>query len=380
MILDSNILSNSLQVASNDLTWLVKTLLDPTDKNYVWAGVLNVYGITELRPRVGRFDIPWHPKSAFPVPNLEQPFNKTLPEIFDQRAVEIYNCAKALNKRIVIMWSGGIDSTSMLCAFIKNLSPAELKLVIICANTQSIAENPYFYETHIRGQFEMLHWRDLDVSDEFLDRHILLHGDPGDCIFGPSTSRYQSLWDRDQYLKPWKDSLPLLYQLYYDSTNLDFAGWYVDNVSENLLELQAQGRYTNIKTISDWHWWNYYNLKWQGSMTRILANNKQNRKAKISQKNLQELFDLTFFAGTDFQIWSYQNLSALCANELRNHKSQAKKYIFDIDKNNNYLLDKRKEPSIVMLWETPLIIDQDAVHYYYNEPGVIETFKDLLTR
>jgi hypothetical protein len=377
-----NTLSNSLQVALNDdLPWMVETLLTPTDKNYVWSRVWkNVFGVAELRARVGRFDIPWNPKTAFPVPDLEQPFNKTLSEIYDQRAIEIYNRARVLNKRIVIMWSGGIDSTSMLCAFIKNLPSADLRSIIICATTESIVENPYFYETQIRGQFEMLHWRDLDFSDEFLDQHILLHGDPGDCIFGPSTSKYQLLWENNQYLKPWKDSQPILYQLYHDPKSSDFASWYVNKVSENLLELQEQGQYTNIKTISDWHWWNYYNLKWQGSMTRSLSNNKKNKKAKISQKNIQEFFDLTFFAGTDFQIWSYQNLSSLCNNELRDHKSQPKDYIFAVDKNSDYQSTKRKVSSDVNIWERPLVVDQDGIQYYHNDPGVIETFKDLLTQ
>ena len=373
--------SNSLQVSSNMQCWFTAYILNPEDKNYVWSRVNphNIAGLTELRSRVGNFDIPWHPKSAFfPIPDLEQSFDKKLSDIFDQRAVEIYNRAKSSNKRIVIMWSGGIDSTSMLCAFIKNLPLTDVKSIIICATTESIAENPYFYETQIRGQFEMLHWRDLDFSDEFLEGHILLHGDPGDCIFGPSTTKYRSLWNKDQYLKPWKNSRTILYQLYHDPQNLDFAGWYVDKVSENLLELQEQGKYTNIKTISDWHWWHYYNLKWQGSMTRVLANNKKNKKAKISQKNLQEFFDLTFFAGTDFQIWSYQNLSTLCTNEMRDHKLQSKNYIFEIDKNKNYHLTKRKESSEVNVWNYPLIVDQDGVHYYCNEPGVMETFKHIL--
>jgi hypothetical protein len=373
-------LTNSLQVSSEIQCWLTAHILNPKDKNYVWSRTgSNIFGLTELRARVGRFDIPWHPKSTFfPVPDLEQPFNKKLSEVFDQRAIEIYSKAKNLGKRIIIQWSGGIDSTAMLCAFIKNIPSTDLASIIICTTTDGIAENPYFYETQIRGKFEMVHWRELELSDEFFNNYILLTGDPGDCIFGPSTSKYKSLWSNNQHLNSWKDSLPKLYQLYHDYENINFSQWYVDKVSMNLAELQEQGLYTGIKTISDWHWWNYFNLKWQGSVTRPLYQNKKNKKSKISKKNLQEFFDLCFFAGTDFQIWSYQHLSTLCANEMCDHKLAAKNYIFDLDKNLNYRLHKVKTRSIVSNSECPLVIDQDGVHYYPGEDNVIQTFRQLL--
>jgi hypothetical protein len=378
---DIDTVKNSLQVNTSELSMLATCLLDPHDKNYVWSTINNsVYGLTEIRARTGLCDIPWDPKSVFSIPNLDQPFNKKLFDIFDNRAVEIFNHATRQGKKIVIQWSGGIDSTSIVCAFIKNISQSELQNIIICTTTQGVAENPYFYQTQIHGKFEMLHWTQLDLSDSFFDSHVLLNGDPGDCIFGPSVSKYQSLWDSDQHLKPWNDSMPVLYQLYHAPANLSFSPWYVDMISNNLRDLQQQGLYTNIKSISDWHWWNYYNFKWQGSLTRPLGANKKNAKSKISQRNLEEFFNLCFFAGSDFQIWSYQNLSNLCKNQMQDHKSEAKQYIYELDKNANYLTNKRKEASIVsILKKAPIVVDKDAVHYYPDDDGVIDTFRKLLT-
>jgi hypothetical protein len=372
-------LSNSLLVVSEEISWLAKNLLTPQDKNYVWAATTsNIFGVNDIRPRVGRFEIPWNPNSVFSIPDLEQTFDKTLPQVFDARAVEIYNQAQSQNKRIVIQWSGGIDSTAMVCAFVKNFSAADLQRIIICTTTDGIIENPYFYETQIRKRFELLHLRDLDFSDQFLDQHILLHGDPGDCIFGPSVGKYRMLWQDQQYLRSWKDSKAILYHLYHDNTNLDFAPWFVDAVSNNLAELQEQGLYTRIKTISEWHWWVYYNLKWQGSIMRTPAWFKQNLKATVSQKNLQDFCDSCFYAGTDFQVWSYQNLSSLFDNIQHNHKIQAKNYIFELDANVHYQQTKRKEISLVPRWDTSLVVDQQGVHYNSNEPGAIELVKELL--
>jgi hypothetical protein len=208
---DIDTVKNSLQVNSSALSLLATHLLKPHDKNYGWSTISNnVYGLTEIRARTGSSDIAWNPKSIFSIPGLDQPFNKKLFDIFDSRAVEICNHATRQGKKIVIQWSGGIDSTSMVCAFIKNLSQSELQNIIICTTTQGVAENPYFYDTQIRGKFEMLHWTQLDLTDSFFDSHVLLNGDPGDCIFGPSVSRYQSLWHNDQHLKSWNDSIPVL--------------------------------------------------------------------------------------------------------------------------------------------------------------------------
>lgn len=376
---DAAVISNSLSIPIIGLSYLIKKTLPNDHTNHIWSRLANnVYGIEEFRSRTVQFDIPWNPKSIFPIPDLEQPFDKKLEHVLDQRAVDINNRSKILNKKIVIMWSGGIDSTCMLSAFIKNLSAAELENITVCASTQSVVENPYFYETQIRGRFDMMHVRELNFCNEFLAHNILLHGDPGDCIFGPSVGKYKLLWDNDLHLKSWKNSQSLLHQIYHDPANLEFAGWFVDRISQNLWHLQQQGLYTNIQTISDWHWWLYYNFKWQGSLCRVLATYKKDPKEKIDPALLTEFFELGFYSAQDFQIWSYQNLSTLCVNQLRDHKLQAKKYIFELDKNEQYLVGKKKEASIVLDWTVPSVIDQHGVHYYFQDPVVVDTLQQAL--
>lgn len=355
-------------------------LLKPCDKNYLWSRVAeNVYGVEEIRARVGRFDTPWDNPSYFPVPDLDQSLNKSFSDIMDSRALDILACAKSVGKNIVILWSGGIDSTCILSAFIKNLSYDDLKRITVCTSLAGIAENPYFYQHHIRNKFKMLHWRDLDVTNDFFANNILLHGDPGDCIFGPSVVKYHSLLAGQQHLLPWKSNRALLNYLYHDPVAPTFAGWWVNKVSDNLAELQSQGKYNNVKSISDWHWWNYFNLKWHGSMTRALVNNKKNKKEKISSHHIQEFFDLTFFTNEDFQIWSYQNLDILMSHGINGHKRHAKEYIYELDSNEEYKSNKKKEASVVPIFHNPLILDQNAVHYYHNDTE-IKDFIDSLIR
>jgi len=171
----------------------------------------------------------------------------------------------------------------------------------------------------------------------------------------------------------------LLYQIYHDPTDVEFAQWYVDMVSNNLWEQQQQGLYTRVKTISDWHWWHYYNFKWQGSMTRPLSKNKKNSKSKIDAELTQEFFDLCFYGSDDFQIWSYQNLHNLCGDQMQNHKQESKKYIYELDGNKHYQRTKRKEAVGPDSWVKPLLVDKDCVHWHASDPGVIDTWKTVLT-
>ncbi len=360
-------------------TLSMTNLLKPGHKNYLWSRAgKNVYGLEEIRARVGRFDTPWENTPYLPVPDLDQSFSLTFSEIMDLRAHEIFTHAKQTGKRIVVLWSGGIDSTCILSAFIKNLSASDLHIITVCSNVAGVAENTYFYQAFIRGKLHMMHWRDLDVSDDFFRNNILIHGDPGDCIFGPSVGKYYSLLSNGSHTVPWKSNMAVLYALYHDPIAPEFAGWWVNKVCDNLAELQEQGLYTNVRSISDWHWWNYFNLKWHGSMTRALVNNKKNIKEKISRKYLQEFFDMTFFTHDNFQIWSYQNLHELLAQGVRGHKRHAKQYIYELDNNEVYLNNKKKEASTVPMYHGPLVIDSDAVHHSPNDEQISALMQQLL--
>jgi hypothetical protein len=353
--------------------------LKPSDKNYLWSRLgPNIFGVEGIRARVGNFEIPWTSPLFFPVPDLEQSFDKSLSHIIDQRALEIFDHARLTGKNIVVMWSGGIDSTCILSAFIKNLSAADLENIVVCTSIPGIEENPHFYNTLIRNRFQMLHLCDLNVTTDFLQKNLLIHGDPGDCIMGPSISKYSSLFSTDQHLLTWKNHRTVLYDLYHDMHAPMFAAWWVNKVSDNLEELQNQGKFLNVKTISDWHWWNYFNFKWQDGTTRALSCCKKDVKEKIGRAQLNEYFKFCFFSNNDFQIWSYQNLHKLISTKPGDHKKLFKDYIYELDKNPTYLNHKQKVPSRLPNRYRPLVIDLDGVHYNYRDPGMPELVRKVL--
>ena len=355
---------------------------------YQRAITMGVFGCHEVRPRQGSLSAPWDVTSGklFTPPNLVE-IPDRLSDLLDQRAIEINDIANQQGKRIAIMWSGGIDSTAVLSSFIKNLSSQDLEKITIVLTLASIKENVNFYREYISNKHPCISFFDLDVTDEFLDKYILLHGDPGDCIFGPSVGMYASLLATNNHLDPWKDNIKFLgdsietyfcsarQQWYNDITG--FGPWYAKQVSNNLLEVQPPG----IDSIADWWWWNYFNLKWEFSIWRPFFKTRKNHQLPISIANIESYVKTSYFNTDKFQLWSYSNRKTHIGNTRLHHKMEAKKYIMELDNNPNYFNNKTKvdsAPSNYLLIDLPIYYDENWVGHYVNEPGLEDTVIELL--
>ena len=345
-----------------------------------WANIGNyIAGLHDVRPRQGTFTNPWNAPGnpLFAAPPVRA-VNDSLSDLLDRRAVELLS----MPSRIAVMWSGGIDSTCVLTSLIKNTSQSDQLVVYL--NNNSINENPEFYKNFILDKIECRDTNSLDIGDEFLNSHILLHGDPGDCIYGPSMPMYKHLQVDRRQLLPWRSNRNLImegidnYRARPGRKNVwfvpGFANWYVNKVSDNIEEV---GIY-DIDTIADWWWWHYFNLKWEFSILRPFYIPRKDRRSAISHKSLQSYVATTFYNTEYFQNWSYTNLSRLCADPIE-HKIDAKQYIFELDRNKSYLQTKSKvESTIIGTFDMPAYLDKNMKSYYLTDPGCREAVFELL--
>ena len=338
----------------------------------------NIMGTHDLRSRFGTFPTPWGAKSGnlfTPPPFLH--ISDSLKDLLDSRAIELSSIAKNSNKKIVIMWSGGIDSTTVVSAFIKNLNSQDLTNISICLTTESILENANFYQKYIAPNFKCISYYDMRVTDEFLSNNILLHGDPGDCLFGPSLAMYAG----ETHQQLWKDNLSNIIKgidnFNNHNTKPGFSEWYVNKITNNLLEVQPLG----VDSVADWWWWHYYNFKWEFSIWRPFFRGRYDIKDPISIANIESYVKNTFFNTDKFQQWSYSNLKTHVGRNKQHHKKQAKQYIFELDKNLEYFTTKVKVPSDpTRLYRVAMVMyyDKNWVGHYLTEPGVQETAIELL--
>lgn len=359
----------------------------PGIPKFKWLSVFYRIPMTlDLRARNGTFTTPW----AAPVDELfrYRPGSTTLSlaDVYDRRAVELFSRARESNKNILIQWSGGVDSTAMLSAFLRNMPQQDHDMITVAMSSNSVIENFDFYRDYIKDNLKIVNWLDVDVSDRFLDQTMLLHGDPANCLFGPSGMMYSDLVASGRHLDPWQDHLSSIanaidrQKVIWEDT-VDIGHWYVDKISSCIGESGFDG----IKTVADWWWWNYYNFRWFASIVRPLVWCRRDHKQPISRENYAYFVDNTFYAGKEFQDWSYTNLPTLISKTPdKTFKVEAKQYIYDFDKNEIYRAKKRFQASRNtnhFSWEyssVPVYFDHNWVGYCWEEPGVKETVMERL--
>ena len=65
------------------------------------------------------------------MPEYDNTFDKSFEQVCDERAQFLLHYAEWKNKKIAVMYSGGVDSTLILCSFLKNAKPNQLKNISI---------------------------------------------------------------------------------------------------------------------------------------------------------------------------------------------------------------------------------------------------------
>lgn len=341
-----------------------------------------VPAVTDLNARHGKFTTPWDtkPDAMFAPPPFKF-INDKLSDILDERALELNNIAKLENKKIFIMWSGGIDSTAVLTAFIKNISVQDLENYTVVLSASSIEENPVFYEKFIKGKIKCIPYLEYQVCNSELETSISLNGDPADCIFGPSLFAFKHLVPTGGHLMPYKDNIKVIISALEKNSEQyiklfkvpNFGAWYVNKITKNLMEVSPP----DVETISDWWWWHYYNFKWQFSVWRPFYRRKTKglEYEPLTQSNLQSFVTNTFYNTDRFQLWSYSNRrNHIINNDIRTHKHEVKQYILDLDQNYSYHTNKSKVQSIPIYdhgvyfeVRKPFFWTKDWVGYYDNE-------------
>ena len=108
---------------------------------------------------------------------------KSIEQLFYERAQYIINQAR--DRKIVISWSGGIDSTAVLTEFLKIAPKSQ---IVVMLNEWSIKEYPLFYKNYIENQLEIIpmnNYNDDTVKDIITRQDsIIVTGQSLDQIFG----------------------------------------------------------------------------------------------------------------------------------------------------------------------------------------------------
>ena len=249
------------------------------------------------------------------IPELTTPLSWE--EVTYARVKEIEAYLDITGNRLIVRYSGGLDSTYILCALLKYASKDLLNNTAIMLSTESVLENPYFYKDVITKNFKNF-LNNKEESNYHINDALYVTGKHGDKILATDTG-LKWVWEN-------KDKAKYHYSKCKDSIIQDFY--------KHLHSYEAAAKYYNsikqsslaITTVYDFYWWFSFNYGWvdYSFMTEYFdsAGNKRTN-------------NFPWFDTLDFQRWSMQNVGSNLKFDLDtcDEKRVLKDFIFEIDKN-----------------------------------------------
>ena len=255
---------------------------------------------------------------------------KSFSAICAERAEAICKKSFVENRKIQLLWSGGIDSTLALVSIYKALEKCDgLENLEILLSIDSVAEYPAFFRDVIENNLTHIFF-EPPIYDFLDERKIIVTGEHGDQLFG--SDKVQHFMMTNQAFRPFEEILPFVIARKLGSTKS------VDAILSYLAP-QIEKSPVKIETLFDFLWWMNFSLKWQHVSLRMFYADETMRFSL--DKNF-----VHFFSAKDFQNWSISNHDLKIKKTWKSYKYIAKECIFDFHKDENYLLNKEKEQSL----------------------------------
>jgi len=335
---------SKLFLCTSDSQIYTKDLINPPSadvKDYLsiskLIGRLTVQNICD---RTGYVKTPYDFKVIMPVASLDGVIhNPSFNDLCIERGIELVNHSRSVQKPLVVMWSGGIDSTCVLAALLQACD-GDYSCLKVGMSIHSIRENPNFYYKYIRGKVETLPPHEALVSIRF--DNILVSGEGADQLFGTDIYRkINSNIGFDSLLDPYTLTNITDFLTSVGMTNYEANKWF------SIMDSQIKNtQLCEVKTFKDFWWWYNFCYKWQYVYFRVMIMADTIGIDIISQKWFNENFK-QFFMTESFERWSMLNPDQKIGKDWSSYKFPAKEFIYSFDKNEEYKNNKVKVSSLI---------------------------------
>jgi hypothetical protein len=241
---------------------------------------------------------------------------------------ELDSLYNATGKKFRLFYSGGIDSTAILAAFVSYYGINRVREVLeITCTVDSIKENPWAWEKVIRpAKFDLV----SSYGHPFMwdDDVTFIQGECADLVMpGPLTSpwlRYRAgkQVDLAPELSTVRDYLKWLSNYYLHTECTD---WDAEYASKFFIDLANQSPF-KFETMIGFTWWITFTTTWQSHKVRSAGFTTKRHLGEdfFTNKYIQ------FYESEDFQLWSMKifGLDQELTN-LGNFKPYTKEYIIE---------------------------------------------------
>ena len=273
--------------------------------------------------------------------------NMSYQDCCDEKVKEIYELSVRLNKPIGIMWSGGIDSTGVVVSFLRNYSIDDLrKRIKIIMSSQSIPENPKFYMEYILPNFPFVN---SETTPWLFDGSmILVSGEFNDQLFGSDMIRSLLISDKESV----KRKLDKDYLLQF--VNKKIGDLKISRILCDAIYDSSDKHGIVLEKNSDWFWWFNFCFKWQNVHFRIYCLTMPKNVSSIDRE-WDKTYLHHFYQTDSFQLWSMNNPQVREFDDWKDYKLEAKKLIFDFNKDELYYQNKIKSASLQNIFKDRIL-------------------------
>lgn len=230
-----------------------------------------------------------------------------------------------------VEWSGGIDSTTVLVALLRNLDPADFDNVHVIMNHASVWENPDFFNDHVKPNFRYVSPDHYQSAVRGKIDHLRINGDPADMLWGAVRALAASKDGVDLSAK-WKSRQSSWMQFNYALWGQPATEWLYEIMA---MQIDSVPQY-DIVTVADWYWWLNFNFKWLQQLVYDFG--------PADMDCVANYFNCItpWYAGQDYQLWSIDTGRYRLGNRFDQYKTEAKDYVFAWDNNSYYRKFKLK--------------------------------------
>jgi hypothetical protein len=274
------------------------------------------------------------------------PMTTSFDELCQRRARELLDHAKNTNRKLTIMYSGGIDSTMILVSLLKIATDTELKNdIIVLLNQHSISENRNFYHSHI---IKKCRTESSYLFHAFLgnDKYVVVNGEGGDQLFGSAVSaNIFKIKGADYIFQP--PTHDLMTSIFNDHVKDIEASEKIATVLNKVVAASP----IPIETVYHYFWWINFSLKWQSVYARTVAYTDSVYRQTVKPEDNYFIF----FGTPEMQLWSMNNPDKLIGNTWASYKFHCKDIIYDFNGDADYRDNKLKLGSLISVVSTKQI-------------------------
>jgi hypothetical protein len=342
--------------------------------------------------RNGEWSLPWKQEllPGYEMPVYNPNYSKSFDQVTNERAIEIKQRITH-GEKFAVMFSGGIDSTVIMAALIKNLTVEELKSITVCCSVHTMLENPTFFEKFIHGKFDTIDSRTIKYDDLIERGFTPITADEGDCIFGTmfGLNMYNNfevlikdfspdakanlrkikfdVANPDVHYSRYKD---LIIKHFGITTDPDFGRLFYEKCVKNVETASVP-----INSLHDFFWWLIFNIKYLNCAVRGALYFNDRIDWQVCMNRI-----VNWFGHPEYQRWSMANNNN--GQKIRKtqstYKWAAREYIYDLDKNDWYKFFKIKLESLYLVVnQQPRLLDLEASKRPNFRAGLTKNYKML---